>query len=176
MPTFIVQGQGDIDPVVALAQHVLDTVVATYETATAALPDFVSLKPLPKRREIVVGEFSVEDPKGGVGVMFGGCHVGPPGNELSSPFKGDSPRSAIFSVELWRPVSTGRGGAATARAPKAAVVIGQADVAMVDSWLLLEAAFAMDFPGGPGVIASTSPLAPNGGVQGIQLSLTLQVP
>lgn len=169
-----VQGQVVDDPVGDLAQHVLDTIVATYDTIVNA-PDS-PITALPERREIVIGALAVDDKRGVLGVMFGGTHVGPPGNELSSPFKGNQPRSAIFNVELWRPVDTGRSGAAAARAPKAAVIIDQAKTAMLDSWYLIEAAFKCDFPGGPGVIASTSPLAPSGGQQGIQLSLTLQVP
>jgi hypothetical protein len=169
-----VQGQVIDDPVGDLAQHVLDTIVATYEAAVAT-PDTQVLR-LPKRQEIVVGAMTVEGEHGQLGVMFGGCHVGPPGNEMSSPFRGDQPRSAIFNIELWRAVSTGRGGATTARAPKASKVTEQAKIAMLDAWILLQAAFACDYVGGPGVIASTSPLPPEGGLQGIQLSLTLQVP
>lgn len=167
-------GQVIDDPVGDLAQHVLDTIIATFGAA-AAVADSPVL-PIPKRRGIVVGSMAVEDKNGQLGVMFGGCHVGPPGNELSSPFKGDQPRSAIFNIELWRAISTGRGGATAARAPKASVVSDQAKTAMLDAWYLLEAAFKCDFTGGPGVIASTSPLAPMGGLQGIQLSLTIQVP
>lgn len=174
MTSPVVGGQVVDDPVGDLAQHVLDVLVTTFESM-AAQPDSPVLK-LPERREIVVGELVVEGEKGQVGVMFGGCHVGPPGNELSSPWKGEQPRSAIFNVELWRPISTGRGGARTARAPKASVVTEQAKTAMLDAWYMIEAAFKMDFPGGPGVIASTSPLPPQGGLQGIQLSLTIQVP
>ena len=158
-------GQGGDDPVAALALVVLDTIVNEYEQRGLDLP---------ADRRVVVGELAVEGET--LGVMFGGCHVGPPGNELSQPFRGDNPRSAIFSIELWRKISTGKGGARTARAPRADVVTAQASTTMVDSWVLLEAAFKCDYIGGPGVIAATAPLAPSGGLQGVTLSLTLQVP
>lgn len=157
--------QGGDDPVAALALVVLDTIISEFEDRGLDLP---------KDRRIVVGELAVEGQV--LGVMFGGCHVGPPGNELSQPFRGDSPRTAIFSIELWREISTGRGGAKTARAPRADVVTAQANTTMVDTWVLLEAAFKCDYPGGPGVIASTAPLPPSGGLQGVTLSLSLQVP
>src|SRR4051794_21726672 len=106
--------QGGDDPVAALALVVLETIVNEYDTRGLDLP---------KNRRIVIGELAVDDEI--LGVMFGGCHVGPPGNELSQPFRGDVPRTAIFSIELWRKISTGRGGAKTARAPRADVVTAQ---------------------------------------------------
>lgn len=160
-------GQVDTQAAVDLANHVLATIVAHFAAAEIAIPE---------RQLVVIGELAVDAEC--LGVMFGGMHVGPPGNEISQPYKGDQPRSAIFDVELWRNVATGgEGGAprAKARAPKAATITAEANIAMIDCWLLLEAAFLCDQMNA-GVIASTAPLPPQGGLQGISLSLTLQVP
>lgn len=172
--------QGLDDPVGSLAQRVLDTILATYEAARKAIEpidkELAKDLKIPKRQIIAVSEVPVDDDNGQIAVMFGGTHIGPPGAELTTPMKWDhAPRTAIFDIQLWRAISTGRGGASTARAPKAEVVTRQAKVAMQDSWLLLEAAFKMDDASGAGVIASTAPLPPQGGLQGIALSVSLQV-
>lgn len=170
----------DLNAVVDLAQHVLDTYVAVFDAAD---------RELPKRREIVIGELVVEDEGSGrnagvFGVMYGGHHVGAPGNEMSAPLRGDAPTTGVFNIELWRPVTTTGGGGAR-RAPKASVITDQAKEAMIDSWLLMRAAYACDhwdatdtIPDwdGPGVIASVAPLPPQGGLQGMNVSLSLQVP
>lgn len=156
--------QSDIEPVFALAQHVLDTIVGYYETADVKLPE---------RRVVVIGELTVD--KEVLGVMFGGTHIGAPGNELSTPMRGEAPTTAVFSVELWRKVDVGRGGARGYRPPKSARVTDDAGMAMIDCWLLQRAALLCDQMS-VGVIATTAPLPPQGGLQGINLSLQLQVP
>lgn len=157
-------GQGIDDPVGDLAQHVLDSVVATFDGAGIALPD---------RRVIVIGELPVD--KEIVGVMFGGVHVGPPANEVSGPFRGEQPRTGVFDVQIWRNISVGEGGARGYRPPRSDTVIDQARIAMLDAWYLLEAAYLCDEMH-VGVVATTAPLPPQGGLQGISLSLSVQVP
>lgn len=157
----------DSQAVVNLANYVLDTIVGGFDAASIALPE---------RRLIVIGELTVDTEC--LGVMFGGLHVGPPGNEVGQPYRGEQPRTCIFDVELWRKITTGgEGGAprARARVPNTSVVTAQAQVAMVDSWVLLQSAYLCDQMNA-GVIASTAPLPPQGGLQGISLSLSLQVP
>jgi hypothetical protein len=158
------EGQAIDDPVGSLAQSVLDTVVATFESVGIALPN---------RQEITVGDLVVDNEV--LGVMFGGVHVGPPANEVSQPYRGNQPRTALFDIQLWRTVDTGEGGARGYTPPKTSRVISQAKTAMLDAWYLLEAAYRCDQMN-VGVVATTAPLPPQGGLQGIALSMSVQVP
>lgn len=173
---------GEVDPadnlaIVNLAQHVLDTIVTVFAEAGVALPD---------SQVITIGSVAVDSAEGVLAVMFGQTYTGAPGNEMSTPLRGDAPISATFNVELWRGISTRGGGGARPRPPKTSVISDQAKSSIVDAWLLQQAAYRCnhfeasdDFPNpydGPGVIATVAALPPEGGTQGTSLSLVMQVP
>lgn len=158
--------QADSTAVVELTQYVYDTIISYLESCGIEVP---------KRRSIVIAELVVDDNEGVFGVIFGGTHVGPPGGEIAGPIKGDAPRTAVYDIELWRKVSTQSGGGARARRPAGDAITDQAKTTMKDTWALQQAAYLCDRLNA-GVIATTAPLPPEGGLQGVSLSLQLQVP
>ena len=148
-------------PVASAARFLLETIVRVFAENNVELP---------ARRVITIGSLAVDSPV--LAVMYGGVAVGPPGNELDRPFRGDSPRSLTFNVELWRSTPAfGPGGGE----PSSESVTASAEVVMHDSWLLLEAAYASDQLGA-GIIASVTPNAPQGEREGVSMIVELQVP
>lgn len=148
-------------PVTSLARWVLKTIEDVYAEAEVELPT---------RRVLTIGSVAVDEPV--LAIMFGGLTVGPPGNELMSPMHGDSPQTAVFNVELWRPEPTlgPRGLIPTAMEESAA-----AEAVMQDTWLLGQAAFRTDQMG-VGVIWRIAVNDPQGGMVGVSLTLDVQVP
>jgi hypothetical protein len=152
-------------PVPSLARWILAKIEETYvEQAAVATP-------LPARRLVTIGSVSVDEPL--LAVMFGGTHVGPPGNELTTPLRSDVPRTAEFNVELWRPIETSMPGGF--EPASAADVSAYSEVVMQDAWLLLDAAYKCDQLG-IGVIASISVNEPTGDTVGCTMGLSLQIP
>jgi len=148
-------------PVASVALHLMKTIVDTY---TARGTD------LPARRVVTIGSVAVDSPL--VAVMFGGVAVGPPGNPLNAPLRGESSRTSTFNVELWRQIPTFD---PSGRAPDADLITAAAKVIMQDSWLLLEAAFASDQTE-VGVIASTAVHAPEGEMAGVSMTMEMMIP
>lgn len=152
-------------PIPSLARWILSQIEATYTENV----EFAT--PLPERRLVTIGSVSVDVPL--LAVMFGGSTIGPPGNELTRPLRGDTPRSAAFNVELWRPIETSMpGGFEPAPAD---VVSAWSEVVMQDTWWLLEAAARCDQMG-VGVIASVTVNEPQGDMVGCSMGLELQIP
>lgn len=148
-------------PVASAAQYLLATIVQTYADVGIALPS---------RHVITVSTVAVEEPL--IAVMYGGATVGPPGNELRGPSQDDAPRSLLFNVELWR----GAPGLGSNGLPPAADdVTAAAEMAMQDSWLLLDAAYRSDQIG-VGIVARTAVLAQQGDMIGISLMLEMVTP
>lgn len=148
-------------PIASAARFLLDTIVRVFDENTVVLPE---------RRVITVGSVAVDSPV--LAVMYGGLTVGPPGNELNTPFKGESPRTVVFNVELWRSTPAfGPGG----REPSAALVTSTAETSMDDSWWLMQAAFESD-QSGSGIVASVTPNAPQGEMVGVSMTVEQQVP
>lgn len=157
----VVYPAGYDHPVASAARYLLDAIVRVFDDHNVELPI---------RRVVTIGSLAVDTPV--LGVMFGGIAVGPPGNELNVPFRGESPRSITLNVELWRETTAVDFGGGE---PSADVVTAQAEIAMNDSWLLLEAAYASD-QSGVGVIASVTPSAPQGERHGISMIVEQQIP
>lgn len=169
MPTYASRASGAVAPsdfpVSTLAQHILDTIVGVY-TSNAAIATA-----LPSRQLVTIGSVSVDEPL--LAVMFGGVSVGPPGNELNIPRRGETdPRTAVFNVELWRSAGTSlpSGLPGTPR-----MVTDAAKVIMQDAWLLLESAYASDQLG-VGIIANVVVQAPQGDLVGASMAIEIQVP
>lgn len=152
-------------PIPSLAQHILDTIVEIYATKVDVAT------PLPDRKLITIGSVAVDSPL--IAVMFGGVAVGPPGNELNVPRRGETdPRTATFNVELWRPSGTSLPSGMPGPAQK---VTDAAKVIMQDAWLLLESAYACDQLG-VGIIANVIVNEPQGELVGASMSIEVQVP
>jgi hypothetical protein len=170
MPTFTAGGGATVTtaydfPIPTLAQHILDTIVSIYAAKGEAAT------PLPSRRLTTIGSVAVDETL--LAVMFGGVAVGPPGNELNQPRRGETdPRTATFNVELWRNAGTSspNGMAAPARMTSDA-----AKIVMQDAWLLLESAYACDQLG-VGIIANVAVNEPQGDLVGCSMTIEVQVP
>jgi hypothetical protein len=169
MPTFAsggaTAGQAYDFPISTLAQHILDTIVGIY----AAKAEVAT--PLPSRQLITIGSVAVDEPL--LAVMFGGVAVGPPGNELNQPRRGETdPRSATFNVELWRQAGTSLPSGMPGTPQR---INDAAKVIMQDSWLLLESAYACDQLG-VGIIANVVVQASQGDMIGASMAIEVQVP
>jgi hypothetical protein len=154
----IVYPAGYDQPVASAARYLLQTIVTLYAQKGVTLPE---------RQMVTIGSVAVDEPV--LAVMYGGVSVGPPGHESSVPDRGDSPRTLLFNVELWRETpNTGPSGSA----PNAALVSAAAEITMQDSWLLVEAAFASDQTG-IGVIARATVNEPHGAMIGVSMMLEM---
>lgn len=148
-------------PVASAAQYLLATIVKTYADKGIDLPE---------RHVITIGTVAVEEPI--VAIMYGGLTVGPPGNEMRGPSQDDAPRSLLFNVEMWR---NAPGLSTNGLPPAPDKVTAAAEMSMMDSWLLMDAAYASDQIG-VGIVARTSVLEQRGDMIGISLMLEMVTP
>jgi hypothetical protein len=148
-------------PVASVARYITQVIEKVFSDNRVELPD---------RRIITIGSVAVDEPL--LAVMFGGVAVGPPGNELNTPLRGESPRSLTFNVELWRQTPA---IGPTGVSPSPTEITASAETIMMDSWLLLEAAYASDQLG-VGVIANVTVNEPQGEMSGVAMAIELQVP
>lgn len=145
-------------PVASAARYLLQTIVSMYAAKNVALPT---------RRVVTIGTVAVDEPI--LAIMYGGVSVGPPGHESQQPDQGNSPRTLLFNVELWRETpNIGPAGSA----PSASAVSAAAEIIMQDSWMLVEAAFSSDQTG-IGVIARATVNAPQGAMIGVSMLLEM---
>lgn len=152
-------------PVASLARYVLETIEKTYEETA---PEELALPP---NRLVTIGSVAVDNPL--LAVMFGDITVGPPGNEMNTPYAGDNaPRTASLNIELWRRAPS---LSPLGNVPSNLAISTAAEAIMQDSWLLLEAVFAADQLG-VGVIARVGVNEPNGEMQGVSVALEIQIP
>src|SRR6266446_335704 len=113
-------------PVASAARYLLETIVSVYAAKGVPLPD---------RQLVTIGTVAIDEPI--LAIMYGGVSVGPPGHEIHTPDQGNSPRTLLFNVELWRETpNIGPAGSA----PDATLVSAAAEIIMQDSWMLVEAA------------------------------------
>jgi hypothetical protein len=124
---------------------------------------------LPARRFITVGAVAVEDEL--VAVMYGGLNVGSPGNEQTNAARVEAGRTVVYNVELWRKVP----GALSPAPLDTDSIQAAAEIAMQDTWFLIEAAHRADQLQ-VGITASTSVNPPEGDMQGVSLQCEIQVP
>lgn len=148
-------------PVASVARWILKTIQDEFAAAATTLPN---------RQLLTIGSVAIDAPL--LAVMFGGISLGPPGNELNVPLRGDSPRTAVFNIELWRTEpSIGPSGMIPTEAEESAA----AEVVMHDAWLLAEAVGKSDQLG-VGVIWRVAVNEPQGGMVGSSVVLELQIP
>lgn len=157
-----------MNSLVELAESILQRVEDTYTAHSV---------PLPARRFWVAGT-PVADCEC-LAVSFTQMYLGMPGDEASIPQRCEVPRSAVFTVSVFRctPVE----GQQRGEPPSVEAMQAASAALMVDCWLLMEAAATCSElwdPGGLGlgVIATTSPGEAQGGLQPAILNLTLAVP
>ena len=153
------------DRLTKFADYIMDTVVAVFTNA---------LVELPPRRLMTVGE-PVHDCEEVV-LTFKSLENGAPG-DTGEPANCTSPLTSTFEVHLVRcfPTPAGRG----MKAPDAEILTTNAIGLMNDSWLLMQAANAMNSDplyGLYGFIATVTPGEPSGGYVGIVLSIEAAVP
>lgn len=105
-------------------------------------------------------------------------YIGPPGDEATSPQRCDAARSATVTIQVIRcvPVISPRGAAPTPDQIQTA-----SEALAVDLWVTLDLISALDqwdSMGGPGlgVIATGEAGEPQGGFQGVTVTLTMAVP
>jgi len=148
-------------PVPSVARFLMQKIVETFDAAGIELPT---------NRVITVGTVAVDEPL--LAVMFGGISVGPPGNELNTPYRGDAPRTATMNVELWRrtPSLTPSGAI-----PSSASISASAESTMDDSWHLLEAGYRTDQMG-VGIVANVAVLPPQGEMSGVSMAIEVTIP
>lgn len=152
---------GQDKPIASAARYLLETIVNVYAEQGIDLPT---------RQVITIGSVAVDGPV--LAVMYGGITVGPPGNEMSTPYRGDSARTLTFNVELWRETPViGMSGSV----PPASAVTDAAEATMEDSWWLMESAFASDQMG-IGIVASATVNEPQGGMVGVSMMMEMVVP
>lgn len=147
-------------PIASAAVRLLDTIVSHYGDQGVELPG---------RRYVATGSVAVDTAQ--LTVMFGGIYVGPPGNELTTPYPGESPRSMSFNVELWRHIpALGESG----MAPSADEISAASEILMHDSWMLVEAAYLFD-SSRHGIIANAGITEPQGELAGVSMTIEVQV-
>jgi hypothetical protein len=148
-------------PIASLARWLLQSIETTYAANDTELPT---------RRLVTIGSVAVDAPL--LAVMFGAVAVGPPGNEMNTPLRGDAPRTATLNVELWRETPA---IGPTGNAPSAASISESSEIMMHDSWLLLESAYAADQTR-VGIIANVTVNAPQGELHGVSMAVEMQIP
>lgn len=149
----------------ALLKTTLETVVAVYATAGV---------PLPTRRYYTMGR-PAEDCEQVV-VSFLQMYLGAPGDQATDPQRCSAPRSAVLNISVTRNVAVSQ----NASPPSPERIMNDADFSAADAWVLMEALREFDTWGagipGPGVIATVAAPEQNGGVQTINMNLTVAIP
>lgn len=150
-----------------LLQGVLDRVVTCFTSYSM---------PLPARRYWTMGTPASDCEQ--VVVTFIQMYLGLPGDEASRPQRCNQPRSAVVSVSVTRAIPT---VGTTGKPPLATSIQKGSEVSALDAWILMQSVAEMDQwdPSGglgPGVIATVDSTEPSGGLQTINLQLTMVVP
>jgi hypothetical protein len=134
--------------------------------------------PLPSRRYWTIGQPVMDCEQ--LTVSFINGYLGAPGDQIGTPNKCNVPRTATMLVEVSRPIPVvGQGG----RAPSPEAIQTGSEMALVDSWILLQSINLLDYwdedlgaMSGPGVIATVEVGAVQGGFVVTSMSVTMAVP
>jgi hypothetical protein len=156
----------DAKNLATLMQNVLNAVIDTYTSYTM---------PLPGRRYWTLGSPSVDCEQVVVSMLQ--MYIGSPGDEATSPRRGNDPRSVTLLVQVSREVPTvGTNG----RSPSADAIQDGSEISAYDAWILLDSSRLLDQwdPAnfGLGVIATVETSAPEGGFQTVSMTITMAVP
>lgn len=143
-------------------EKVLDTIVGVFEQAGVELPT---------RRYWTLGGVAADCAQ--LTVHLTQVYKGLPGADPNVLQRCESPRTAALVVQLFRSVPVGTGQ----RPPASDLIQREAFVPAVDTWLLLDAAEAVDALGwNTGVLAEVNIAEPAGGLIGLSLTLTVAIP
>lgn len=151
---------------VQLLGGVLERAVAGFESYNV---------PLPARRYWVMGQPSIDCEQ--LVVSFIQMYLGPPGDEASRPQRCNSPRTAVLQVSVARSIPT---ISSHGKAPAAEKIQEGSEISAVDAWTLMQ--IAADLDGwddagfGLGVISTVEAPIAEGGLQVVNMQLTLGVP
>jgi hypothetical protein len=151
---------------VQLMGGVLERAVAAFESYNV---------PVPNRRYWTMGQPIIDCEQLAVGFIQ--MYLGPPGDEASRPQRCNSPRSAVLQVSIARsiPVVSNHG-----KAPTPEKIQEGAEISAVDAWTLMQ--MAADLDGwddggfGLGVISTVEAPVAEGGLQVVNMQITLGVP
>jgi hypothetical protein len=168
----------DKNEFVDIADHILNTVVATYADQGVALPE---------RRYLAVGGAgdTVHDCEQ-VTVSFEQGYSGLPGNQAQEPAKSSDPRSAVFIVEVVRqlplpntlsstPSTTVQSRYASDMSVQVLPADIQSDIArrqMQDAVLMLDAGLRAGETFLTGALADIAAGSPQGGFQAMTMTIT----
>lgn len=143
----------------------LQSIVNVYDHARVPLPD---------RRYVSYGAVAADCEQ--LTVQLGQVYPGTPGSDPNVVQRCDGPRTAVLVVQLFRKAPTASGPRGQG-APTPEALTAMALASARDSWLLLDAAHAIDAAGwNTGIISEVSPVDTSGGLVGASMTLTLQVP
>lgn len=147
-------------------QGILDRVQAIYASHGV---------PLPSKKYWTMGEPAMDCEQ--LVVAFIQSYLGLPGDEATRPQKCNMPRSIVVSVTLTRAIPViGQ----TGRVPTQDKLQAAAEISAVDAWILMASLNLFDqwdeAGYGPGVIGTVSSMEPQGGLQTMNLQLTMVIP
>lgn len=147
-----------------LMVNVLATVVSTYEAYNV---------PLPTRRYWTMGRPAEDCAQ--VTVSFMQQYLGAPGDQANAPQRCEGPRSAVLNISITRDYPIGE----NAQPVRPDRIMEAGEWSAVDVTVLSDSLKQFDRWGesrGPGVIATINVSDPEGGLQTVNLNLTLVVP
>lgn len=147
-------------------QGILDRVVAIYASYGV---------PLPSRKYWTMGNPAMDCEQ--LVVSFIQSYLGAPGDEASQPQKCNMPRSMVVSITVTRDIPTvGQSG----RTPQPEKIQAASEISAVDAWILMASLNLLDQWDeggyGPGVIGTLTSMEPQGGLQTMNLQVTMVVP
>lgn len=131
--------------------------------------------PLPNRQYYMVGQPAIDCEQ--LVVSFLQMYLGSPGDQATEPRRCNNPRSVTLNISISREVPTvGTNG----KAPSGDSISASSDIALVDSWVLMQSINELDMWDesgfGLGVIATLATSGPEGGYQTSTLEITMAVP
>lgn len=149
-----------------LMDGVLARVVSVYESYSV---------PLPVKQYWTMGTPAMDCEQ--LVVAFVQAYLGAPGDEANTPQRCNMPKSAVLSITVTREIPiVGQSG----KPPLASKIQEYSEISAVDAWVLMDSVKMLDMWDeggyGPGVIATISSLEPQGGLQTINLQITMVVP
>lgn len=148
-----------------LMQGLLDTTVDIFESANM---------PLPAKQFWTMGQPSQDTEQ--VTVSFVQSYLGAPGDEASTPQRCEAPRTIVVAITIARCIPIGVNG----KPPRPEKLQEFAQQQAIDAWLLIDNLQQYntwgELPVGPGVIATIDVPEPQGGMQAVNMTLTLAVP
>jgi len=148
-----------------LMASVLQTTIDIYGSAQM---------PLPAKQFWTMGQPAQDCEQ--VTVSFVQAYLGTPGDEASTPQRCSTTRTAVLAVSIARCIPIGVNG----KPVSAEKMMEFSEFQAIDAWLLIDNLQQYntwgDLSQGPGVIATVDVPEPQGGMQAVNLTLTIAIP